>query len=317
MEFPVEATILVDHFQDQQEVQRLLRSHGFTVQDLGRGQVQIQGHFEHLRDLKVRLEQLLASERAAGGAASSSSLRHQDHRPPWSGASSSLRHQDHRPPWSGASSSLRHQDHRPPWSGARRVSRGEWTMVDSDVFRYARQLGNKELRDLLSRSDLQTRTSEDGLSTGIRFLGTRTMVGPLQNLLDDLNTSLRTQEVPLRDLDQQGRVLLRRIQEKRNVSESVLVCELEDRIHLIGPSKDSWELKQRLLGRPVHQSGARGRRDRDTSRWRSSSMGPAAGFSPSGPDPGRPQRTQSLSRSWDTGRPKQPRQKEKRSCSVL
>lgn len=120
----------------------------------------------------------------------------------------------------------------PPRSG------GEWTMVDSDVFRYARQLGNKEPRDVLIRSDLQTRTGEDGLSTGIRFLGTRTQGGPLQNLLDDLNKSLtQDQEVPWGTWTSRDGGLLRRIQENQNVSQSVLVWELEDEIHLIGPPR--------------------------------------------------------------------------------
>ena len=33
----------------------------------------------------------------------------------------------------------------------------------------------------------------------------------------------------------------------------------EDGLRLVGPSKESYELKQRLLGRPIDQSGARGR----------------------------------------------------------
>ncbi|XP_024866381.1 uncharacterized protein LOC112451406 [Kryptolebias marmoratus] len=247
MDFPVKATILVDHFLDAAAVHRLLRSHGFKVVGQGGGQVHVQGYFKDLEALKARLEQLVTGNNPDEGGSAS------------------------------PSSSSSPQDYRAASPPDRQASGGETIVVDTDVFRYAKLLRNNELRTLLTRCGAEVTASGDGESTSISFQGrgSRMEVRKLQTLLEDLNRSLRTQEVPLRDLDPQGRVLLKKIQKNQNVSDSVVVFELQDRVHLIGPSKDSYELKQRLLGSPIDQSGPRGRSGTKSSRARSSSAPPA------------------------------------------
>lgn len=260
MDVQVQATILTDQFLDQAEAQRLIRSHGLKVQDLGGGQVQVQGCFMKLRTLKARLDLLV---------------------PP--GAGSELyagRGPDEGGPEPPSSSSQTHpaaQDHRT--SSEDPQASGEYIIVDSDVFRYAQRLRKNELDSIRTGTGAEMTTREDGESTVISFQGRGSR--KLQKLLDDLSQSLRTQDVPLRDVNQRGQVLLERIQQNQNISGSVLVRELEDRLHLVGPSKDSYELKQRLLGKLMDQSEARGWAVALPSRGRSSLV-PVSGLKSSG-----------------------------------
>lgn len=142
-------------------------------------------------------------------------------------------------------------------------------VVDSDVYKYAKHF--RKLDNLLKRPDVKLRALEGEESTTISLQGSRSgeVLGELQNLLQELGRSLRTQEVRLKDLSPHGEHLLRKIKAENNTWVSVLVCRTNGGLHLIGPSRESYDLKQRLQG---DQSEGRGRPAGRISRGRSSSV---------------------------------------------
>ncbi|KAM4549925.1 RNA-binding protein 43 [Fundulus diaphanus] len=262
MDSAVEATVDLNCFQDKNGVRKLLQSHGFKLTDLDRGQVFVEGSFQKLKDVKARLEQLVET------TPSSSS------RPPAVSSGAISKHYGRNNTDEGKprrpDSSRRTFSGRKPDGG----TPGEVTMVDSDVYRYASRFRRRELDALLAVPDVYADVKEGEESTIITLQGgsSGTVFRKLQRLLDDLSRSLRTQEVRLRDLSSRGKDLLLKIQENNNILGSVLVCEMHDRLHLVGPSAESYDLKQSLQVAPVGQSGARGRTDGPTSRGRSSSV---------------------------------------------
>lgn len=296
MDFPVEATVHLNIFPNQTEVRQILKSHDFVLTDLRSDQVRVKGWFLKLGAAKASLEQLLITPHSSspyqtvpsgaipkiytndssGGARSRLGSRNKPPQasPPSPSTSS---------PWASGSSN----DHptspenrasfspRPDQRGS--LQPGRQTFVaDADVFRYAALLRKKEIDTILSSHNVRMEHLEVGDGFNITLLGksARIAVDKLQSLLSDLTESLRTQEVPLKDMDHEGNALLETIRKKQNIYNSVLVCPMADTLHLIGPSGESYELKQRLLGRPVEQSGRRGRTFNRNSRSRSSSLPP-------------------------------------------
>lgn len=277
MDFWVEATVLIDRFQDEQKVRRLLQSYNFKVTDLERGRVQVAGWFRNLEAVKAHLEQLMeATPRsssdllpASSGAISKQSRNYAD-------PGSVRRRSASLGP--RTSSGPKHQapDYRTP---------GEEIVIDSDVYMYAKRFRKQQLDDLLTRRDVRHNVKAEEENTIITLQGpdSGSVFADLQLLLGGLCRTLRTQEVLLSDLSAEGKRLLGRIRENNKSLNSVLVCEKNDRLHLVGPSKESYDLKQSLQGGPVDQSGARGRTANRTRGERSSSVptrsqrSPAAG----------------------------------------
>lgn len=72
-------------------------------------------------------------------------------------------------------------------------------------------------------------------------------------------------------MDADGEALLKRIQKCRNVYDYVLVRATSDGLRLIGPSTESYQLKEKLLGRVANRSERNGRNHDRSSRQRSSS----------------------------------------------
>ena len=296
MDFPVEATVHLEVFRDDSKVRELLRSHDFEVKDLRRDQVRVKGSFLKLKAVKVHLEQLLirqtqteATPRSASpGSSGDISRYYTDIRPNSAGDRGRLGSGDgplHARPSSphpaaprGSNPSRTHQissEHRAAVStGAR--PRGEVFIVDADVFRYAVHLKEKEFKMILENHNVEMKLAKVSHSIEVTLLGkgASSAAGKLQSLLNDLSKSLRTQEVPLRDMDRDGKAFLERIRRNKNVKDSVLVCEMNDRLHLIGSSTKSYQVKQRLLGRSGEESGRAGRALDRNSRRRSSSLPP-------------------------------------------
>ncbi|TDH03890.1 hypothetical protein EPR50_G00146510 [Perca flavescens] len=297
MDLPVEATVHLNIFHNKAEVREILRSNGFALTDLSSDQVRVKGSFLKLKTAKASLEQLLQSQtktgitpvpKASSGAiskyyTSNSSVTRGNRSqlgsremPPQASPSS--------PPPSSSWASASPKKHptspeyrasfspRPDQRGSFRAGM-ESFVVDADVFRYADRLRKKDIEGILNSHNVTMEKHEVGDSFKITLLGksVRIAVGKLQSLLNDLNKSLRTQEVPLKAMDREGRALLERIRKDRNIYNLVLVCPMNDKLHLIGPSGESYELKLRLLGRSVDQSGRTGRAP---SRRRSSSLPP-------------------------------------------
>ncbi|XP_054911283.1 uncharacterized protein LOC129375929 [Poeciliopsis prolifica] len=272
MEIRVEATVLIDRFQDEREVRRLLRSFGLEVTDLDRGRVRVAGLFHDLEAVKARLERLLEASDlppASSGAISKHSRNN-------AGPGSTRRRSAFLGPRTSAGPNHQAPDYRTP---------SEVIVIDSDVFMYAKRFRKQQLDDLLTRQDVQhdVKAEEENIIITLQGPDSGSVSANLQRLLDDLRRTLRTQEVLLSDLSAEGKRLLARTQENNKSLNLVLVCEKNDRLHLVGPSKESYDLKQSLQGGPVHQSGARGRPADRTRRERSRSVptrsqrSPAAG----------------------------------------
>ncbi|XP_076611180.1 RNA-binding protein 43 isoform X2 [Chaetodon auriga] len=306
MDFPVEATVHLNIFPNETQVREILRSHGFALTDLSGDQVRVKGSFLNLRAVKASLEPLLNSQTKTDIRASSSSPAPKVSSGTISeyytgnssdGSRSRLASQNKPPPASPsspASSSSRVSssfNDRPTSAEnsaafsprpAQHVSvkaEKESFVVDADVFEYAERLRKKDVDDILDNHRVQVEVHPAGESCTVTLHGksARTAGGKLQSLLNKLNMSLRTQEVSLKDLNDEGKALLKRIQKNRDIYNSVLVCLRNDSLHLIGPSGESYKLKQRLLGRPVDRTGWTGRTGQTldkNARTRSSSVPP-------------------------------------------
>ncbi|KAK2830644.1 hypothetical protein Q5P01_018575 [Channa striata] len=301
MDFPVEATINMTIFQDETEVRKILRSHGFEMRDLSRNKVHVQGSFLKLKAAKIQLEQLL-------NAQTQTSVYSSSHHPVSSGAipknydsSSSLSRSrlgsrnktPHASPSSPSTFSFQSPDalHGHPASPHHRTSftprpdqynsvrtGSKSFVVEGEVFKYAKCLRHLDIDNILENHDVEISEEEVGESCTIILQGrnARTAADKLQRFLSRLTTSLRTQEVPRKDMNNKGRDLLHKIQKNSNIYNSVLVCEMKDSLHLIGPSLESYELKQKLLGKWVDESRRPGRTLSGNSRRRSSSLPPVS-----------------------------------------
>lgn len=292
MDFPVEVSVHLNIFQDEREVVEILRSHGFTLKDRRTNEVRVQGLFSKLRSVKAHLEQLLKAQNqnsvssschsVSSGAIPKNYCNNRSRNKPTHASASSpntsaslvsdTSYNHPTSPQYRAASSL-----RPDQRGSVRRRR-ESFVVEEDVFKYADQLRREDINRILMIHQVRMRVDEADESFQITLEGTnvRAAAGELQSFLNDLTRSLRTQEVPLKDMGPKGEVVLQRIREKRNIHDSVLVREMNDRLHLIGPSGKSYELKQRLLEKSAGQSGRTGRTFDRNSMKRSSSL-PAVG----------------------------------------
>ncbi|XP_074543228.1 RNA-binding protein 43 [Halichoeres trimaculatus] len=296
MDFPVEATVHLNIFPNKSMVRNILKSHGFELTDLPNNQVRVKGSFLKLKAARASLEQLLnpqtktetrpsSSSPASSGAISkyyntngervrSESRNKLPYPPPWSTptavheASSTIRPVS--PEYIDATSS------RPTQHGSFRSGKESFS-VDADVFEYADKLRKKDIDLILQSHNVIIQVNdvtEESCCVTLMGKNAKTAVSKLQSLLDDLNKSLRTQDVYLKDMDRGGQALWEKIKNSRHICCSVLVSQRNDRLHLIGSSRESYELKQRLLGNSAEQSGRTGRTLDKNSRQRSSSLPP-------------------------------------------
>ncbi|XP_044028842.1 uncharacterized protein si:dkey-154b15.1 [Siniperca chuatsi] len=305
MDFPVEATVHLNIFPNETKVREILRSHGFVLTDLSSDQVRVKGRFLKLKSVKASLEPLLNSQtktdivpsssspvqKVSSGAISKYYTDNSSHgNRSRSGSRNKPPHASPSSPTTSSSWASRSSNNHPtspeyrasfsPIPDQRGSFRhgGESFVVDADVFMYANQLRKKDIDGILDSHNVRMEACQVADSFNITLLGksARIAVGKLQSLLNNLNESLRTQEVPLKDMDHEGKGLLERIWKNKNIYGSVLVCAMNDKLHLIGPSGESYQLKQRLLGRPVDQTGRTGRTFDRNSRSRSSSLPPVS-----------------------------------------
>lgn len=279
MDFLVEATL-----QLKAEVLGMLRSQGFVLEDPTSDHVRVKGSFLKLKSVKASLETLLKPPAKAGvtpspasSPAMSSGAVSKHHTDPSGAEPGPPESQKQRAcPSASISSSLEDVPGTPEQTGSVRTGRACSSIVDSDVFDYANCLRKKDVNAILVSHDARVKVKavEDYYVVMLWGKNAKVCMTKLKTLLDNLHKSLRTQEVPLKDLTPEGRRLAARIEESRNIYKSVLVQKRNSRLHLIGPSGDSYELQQTLLGRTVDQSQQRGRRpDRKATR-RSSSLPP-------------------------------------------
>lgn len=239
----MEATLNMEPFQDKKEVLSLLKSHGFAVNKIGGDKVRVKGNFKELRAVKIHLEKLMATK----AHRSSSS----------SGKESG----------SGLASSLDCKETSPPDQQGSVRPRDELIVVDRDVFSYAEEFRRKDLDEAL-KGPVSMCSEKTGESVTITLSGknSREARSKVEHLLADLNKFLRTQDVLLSNLSPQGACLLQKMEKSGNISGSNLVLLIGDRVHIIGPSKESFELKQQLLVDRTERNGKSSERHRRRTR---------------------------------------------------
>lgn len=293
MDFLVVATLQLNGVPDKVEVREILRSNGFVLEDLTSNHMRVRGSFLKLKSVTASLEMLQKSPAKVGVAATpspgpkmSSGAISKHHTHISDAKRGLLESQNQRASPASASfsssllrgsSSLEDFPGTPDQTGAARTGR-VCSVVDPDVFDYAKGLLKKEMETILLSHGVRMSVNavDDHYSIILWGKNANVCMNKLRTLLDNLHKSLRTQEVPLKDLTPGGRRLAARIQESKNIYRSVLVQKRNSSLHLIGPSGESYELQQTLLGRTVDRSQRRGRRpDRQPTR-RSSSLPPSS-----------------------------------------
>ncbi|RVE66645.1 hypothetical protein OJAV_G00109500 [Oryzias javanicus] len=213
-------------------------------------EVRISGNFMELKVVKIHLEQLMATNTHQSSSSPVKELA------------------------SGFTSSMDSKETFPPDQQGSVRSREEAIIVDADVFRYAEQLRKRELDEAL-KGHVRMHQQDTGESFAITLSGknSREAGSKLKHFLADLNKFLRTQDILLKDLNPKGVDLSKKIGKSGIILGSNLVWFMGDRVHIIGPPKESFELKQELLvdqrehsGKP---SGMDGRKRRNLSlQWR-------------------------------------------------
>lgn len=305
VDMPVETYLDLSTFPNSSEVQRLLKSHGFQITELGRDRWHLTGSFMKLTAVKARLTQLLEQDMQAQKKSSSASPTINGHGYPYGatskhytsgtsahvGSRSSALLSDHyaQPPspthissrGSGSQQSKASPpDHIAAQSPRDPRSRGESPfMITADVLHYAQCIRKKDIEMILqtNESEMDVKAVEGDLSlVTVVGRGSRVAKQKLQLLLNELTFTLRTQDIELATLDRLrwGKVkeLIQAHQEEYPL---VLITQQGNTIHLTGPSADSYDFQQILIGRPVSpmQTSARGRlMDRGSGSRRSSSL---------------------------------------------
>lgn len=242
MDFPVEATVHLDLFGNQQVAQDLLRSHGFRLAPLGGGRVRVHGFLSQLKLVECQLEPLVRSPRPSSG----SFYGHRDDARSTSGGLPGERGREAR---SG----------RPRTSSAG-TARATF-VTNSDVFEDARHLRRREMEDVLTAHAVSMVVEERGGGSAVTLRGPNSNAAArkLQSPLHHLGNSLRTQEVPR--TDRHG-----------DVHDSVLVREAERGLPLVETPRESLPPRRRPKG---NAAGGGGRSYDPGARLRSGSLSAA------------------------------------------
>lgn len=293
MDFLVEATLQLNALLDKIKVRDTLRSQGFVTEDLTRDQVRVTGSFLKLKSVKASLEMLLKGPATVDAIPSPSTV------PKVSSGGISRHHTDvsaaergqldskhnraspSAPTISSSllrGSSLEDSPGTGDQPGSLRTGRVCFA-VKHDLYDYANCLRKNDVGTILVSHDVKLRVKPiDDASVLITLLGkgANAAMNKLKTLLGNLFKSLMTQDVPLKDLTPEGIRLVAKIQEHRKVYKSVLMQKRNGSLHMIGPSRECYVLKQMLLGRTADPSQQRGRITERKPTRRSASLPPTS-----------------------------------------
>ncbi|XP_046875514.1 uncharacterized protein si:dkey-154b15.1 isoform X2 [Hypomesus transpacificus] len=301
VDLPAEASLNMRLFSSERTVLRLLMAHGLRVTEKLQGELRVQGSFLRLREVKAQLQLLDAQpptpypsinghEQSLGAFAKSTNRGRDVSCSPvfnspaavngdCSALSPSLP--------SSPSSEFLYGQPSPPGDGARSSSRdtpSTWPpasfMADPDLLRFARSFKQKDIDLILKnhkvRMDVKGTEGADVSSVALQGRDVQAAMEKLQGLLNTLAPTIRTQQIQLQSLDHNVQVEVgKRIQIYKDDFPSVMIRQVGDTLRLVGPSRDSYELKRRILGEPVDLPPAplRGRpQSREPSSRRSSSL---------------------------------------------
>ncbi|XP_019905584.1 uncharacterized protein si:dkey-154b15.1 [Esox lucius] len=313
-DMPVKATVDVTMFNNDEAVLRLLQSHGFQVTESRPGQLLIMGSFLKLRAVKAQLQQLLTGDPQPHSSTHTSRV-HDHANQALSARRSSVNGEQRSPLLqtsqhsdlldSGSAHNLSSPQRTSPSPGLQVAGPGANVtqrmkpclrpdehdshtpsrkslsfLTEEDVLNYALCFRKKDINGILQSHNTEIDVKSTG-SSGVKcvFLDGQNpemAVVKLQSVLSQLTATLRTQEINLSSLDHDNQVMVsKRIQKYKDIYPAVVVSQVGDTLRLVGPSCDSYEMKQMLLGKATELPPA-GRTGRPTGRnsrdRRSSSM---------------------------------------------
>ncbi|XP_071001060.1 RNA-binding protein 43-like [Oncorhynchus clarkii lewisi] len=129
-------------------------------------------------------------------------------------------------------------------------------ITDTDVLRYAQCVRKKDIDSILgghtTQMDVKPAEGSDLHYVFIEGKSPEGVMEKLQVFFNKLHLRLRTQEIPLWTLDRDRQIRIHQLVQKYNIIyPTVLVDQVGDLLRLVGPSKESYEMKQRLLGKPI------------------------------------------------------------------
>lgn len=288
MDFLVEATLQLNTLLDKIKVRDILRSQGFVTEDLTRDQVRVKGSFLKLKSVKASLEMLLKGPATVGVIPSPSTVpkvssgdisRHHTDVAAAKRGQLDSKHKRASPSASTISSSLLPGSSLVDSSGTGDKPGSVCFTFEHDLYYYVNCFQKKDVDTILVTHDVKLRVKPvNDTSVVITLLGKGANAGmnKLKTLLENLFQHLTTQDVPLKDLTPEGMRLVAKIQEYRHVYKSVLMQKRHGNLHLIGPSRECYDLKQRLLGRTADPSQQRGRITERKPTRRSLSLPPTS-----------------------------------------
>ncbi|XP_028317264.1 RNA-binding protein 43 [Gouania willdenowi] len=252
MEVQAEATLHLNSFQDEKKAREIVKSSGLTLTELGGGRVQVRGYYSRLKTASARLKELLE--------APTKPTQHFS----WSDEKASSPSDSRRPgPLYRSKSLPKQKSPRSPLS--RTVFSQSWDRqtslqnsfrpgsesfhIDADLFKYADRLKNEEIQNILRTYSVQLYPKEysDSFILTLKGADSNKAAFNLKQFFINLNDSLRTQDVPMKEMGHDGTALWKQIKKSGNIYNSVLVCKNKDSLHLVGPSEESYMLKQKLL----------------------------------------------------------------------
>ncbi|XP_041104087.1 uncharacterized protein LOC121314668 [Polyodon spathula] len=292
VDMPVRTSLRLEMFSDQGRVKELLEEHRFRVTELpGRRpeELQIEGSFTELRKLRTKLCELLpASPRDVRGPPASRYLYTADE---VKGLENSTGARQNRvnDSGSGAISKTKFSNspgqRKDPYSMGERRSRAPLVTlplspqasqtprktqrvsfnIDKHVLRYAKAFHRQEMSEILDSQCVEMSEEESDEISNVILTPQIGRDSPesvlkvaqelLSSLLFELGHTLRTQEIDLSSYDrQQQSQILERSKMLKNIYKVLVIWPDRGSIQLVGPSLESYELRQRLLGQAVNSS---------------------------------------------------------------
>ncbi|XP_051992673.1 uncharacterized protein LOC127651017 [Xyrauchen texanus] len=298
LDMPVEASLNVNMFSRQREIQYLLESNGFKVSEPRSGELHLEGSFFRLKLIHSKLMQLLDQESHlkrktplpytnsySNGSVSKyhpneyefihkSKLRHNhaNGNSMYAGASSPSTARTSRSPESpnslpllqpasplaGSSSSggsfsspSRYNDESNVIWKSPSPRQTEFSFsVEPDVFRYTVYFEKDVIKKIESDHSTHIKHDDNSEVFIVRVLGgdCKEAGKKLSYFMQDITSSLRTQEIELNKFGiSQKRLIVREMHKLKDIYK-VLIWLEQDVIKVVGSSKDSYEVKQKLLG---------------------------------------------------------------------
>ncbi|XP_028819154.1 RNA-binding protein 43 [Denticeps clupeoides] len=277
VDLPVVTKLNLNLFSGESTVRALIRKHGFNVTELGSRQLYLEGTFLKLRELRTQLQQLLETHQrpstpvaSASGAVPKSMSRNSRVNGILTNSSTGS------PLYATESADPSDHLHTPRSlstsnSGSPRSFPSNDSasfLVDSDGFHYAMKFRKPHIDDILECHSVVMKSEGDTEITSVMLSGkaSQKAMVKLQSLFSETTSSLRTQEIDLTGYGSDDLAELDKLLQQYQRQYSVLLRRPGEAIVIIGTSKDSFEMKTKLMSQWGLRRGRDGKRDSSSRR---------------------------------------------------